>query len=112
MNLVISGFDISNKVTSYQSDATKYIDSNLSFTTSDGKRHYCFLGIKHKLSVTVEDLTDTEHTALLSALAPNEIPVTYNGKTGTFHGESAPSELFYSDSNGNRWDVSFSFEEV
>lgn len=112
MNLVISSYDISSNVTSYSADAAKNIDSSLSFTTVNGTRHYCLLGIKHKLSVSVDNLTDTQHVALLAALAPNEISVTYNGNTGTFHGESAPSELFYSGTDGDHWDVSFSIEEV
>lgn len=110
--LAIGSYDVSAKVTVLKDNPKKIEDSSNSFTTGDGITHRNVLATKHSLDISLSNLTDTQRNAVISALSPDTVSVSYNGSTGTFYGDVVPSELAYSDDDGNHWDINFTLEEV
>jgi len=112
VSLTIGAYDVSAKTTALKDSPKKIEDNSNSFTTADGITHRNILATKHSLDISLSNLTDTQRNAVISALSPDTVSVSYNSNSGTFYGDVVPSELAYSDDDGNHWDINFTLEEV
>lgn len=112
VNLILRSNNISPKVSKYEEKMNKVEDSSNTFTTADGKTHKCILSNKMSISVSLENLTDSEKNNVIASLGADTVSVTYGSNTGTFFGNTAPSVICYSDNSGNHWDIDFTLEEV
>lgn len=112
VSLTIGAYDMSAKVTKLNIAAKKIEDNSNSFTTANGITHRNVLATKQSLDISLENLTDTQRNAVISALSTDTVLVAYNSSTGTFYGDVVPSEVVYSDGDVNHWDINFTLEEV
>lgn len=115
--IVINGYDV-QRFCKYSVEYNAVIDSGLSFTTVDGKRHECVLGYKYKISMSAEMIDTDTASAILTAISADTFSITFASAAGatvtrSFTCANKPFDLTNRISDTVKfWQVNLVFEEV